>query len=169
MDAIHIPWLLKLPGQTDVVQINESLPDLATLTPVRGRLEVTHQGQYLEVGVQAETIVTLTCDRCLQQYNHRLAVEASEVVWLDESAQQPDSGPLERETALEDLVETLPPQGYFHPEAWLYEQICLALPPRQLCDRQCPGIPVENHNIASASPADRRWEALEALKRQLPG
>ncbi len=169
MEAIQIPWLLKLPGQTDVIQVDEFLPDLATLTPVRGRLEVTHQGQYLEVGVQVETIVTLTCDRCLQQYNHRLAVEATEVVWLDESAQQPDNGPLERETALEDLVETLPPQGYFYPEAWLYEQICLALPPRQLCDRQCPGISVENTNTGIVSPADRRWDALEALKRQLPG
>jgi len=169
MEAIHIPWLLKLPEQTDVIQVNEFLPDLATLTPVRGRLEVTHQGNYLEVGVQAETIVTLTCDRCLQQYNHRLAVEATEVLWLDESAQLPDSGPLERETALEDLVETLPPQGYFQPDAWIYEQICLALPPRQLCDQKCPGIAVDNNPAPSTTATDRRWEALEALKRQLPG
>jgi uncharacterized protein len=169
MEAIHIPWLLKLPGHTDVIEINQSLPELATLTPVRGRLEVIHQGQYLEVGVQAEAIVTLTCDRCLQQYNHRLAVEASEVLWLDESAQQPDSGPLERETLLEDLVETLPPQGDFQPDAWLYEQICLALPPRQLCDQKCPGIAVDHTEAATNSANDRRWAALEALKRQLPG
>ena len=167
MEAIHIPWLLKLPEHTDVIEVNESLPDLTTLTPVRGRLEVKHQGQYLEVGAQVETIVTLTCDRCLQQYNHRLAVEASEVLWLDESAQLPDTGPLERETALEDLIETLPPQGYFHAQDWLYEQICLALPPRQLCEQKCPGISV--NNSLSTSATDRRWEALEALKRQLPG
>lgn len=169
MEAIHIPWLLKLPEHTDVIQVNEFLPDLATLTPVRGTLEVTHQGQYLEVDVQAEAIVTLTCDRCLQQYNHRLAVDASEFLWLDESAQLPDSGPLERETALEDLVETLPPQGYFQPDAWLYEQICLALPLRQLCDQKCPGIVVENIDAGTTSAQDRRWQALEALKRQLPG
>jgi uncharacterized protein len=113
MEAIHIPWLLKLPEQTEVIQVNEFLADLETLTPVRGRLQVTHQGNYLEVSVQAETIITLTCDRCLQQYNHRLTLDASELVWLDESADQPDDGPLERETPLEDLVETLPPQGIF--------------------------------------------------------
>jgi uncharacterized protein len=167
MEAIQIPWLLKLPEQTDVIQVNEFLPDLETLIPVRGRLQVTHQGNYLEVGVQAETIITLTCDRCLQQYNHRLAIDTSEMVWLDESAQQADYGFLERETPLEELVETLPPQGYFQPDTWLYEQLCLALPPRQLCDQQCPGIPI--NNSGSASPTDRRWEALEALKRQLPG
>jgi uncharacterized protein len=167
MEAIHIPWLLKLPEQTDVIQVNEFLPDLETLIPVRGRLQVTHQGNYLEVGVQAETIITLTCDRCLQQYNHRLAIDTSEMVWLDESAQQADYGFLERETPLEELVETLPPQGYFQPDTWLYEQLCLALPPRQLCDQQCPGISI--NNSGSSSPTDRRWEALEALKRQLPG
>jgi uncharacterized protein len=167
MEAIHIPWLLKLPEQTEVIQVNEFLADLETLTPLRGRLQVTHQGNYLEVSVQAETIITLTCDRCLQQYNHRLTLEASELVWLDESADQPDYGPLERETTLEDLVETLPPQGDFQPTAWLYEQLCLAIPPRKLCDQQCPGIQITDN--ASASPTDRRWDALEALKRQLPG
>jgi len=167
MEAIHIPWLLKLPEQTNEIQVNELIAGLETLTPVRGRLKVRHQGNYLEVSAQAETIITLTCHRCLQQYNHRLKLDASELVWLDESANQPDDGPLERETALDDLVETLPPQGYFQPDSWLYEQLCLAIPPRQLCDQQCPGIQVTD--TESASPTDRRWEALEALKRQLPG
>lgn len=167
MEAIHIPWLLKRPEQTDVIQVNEFLGDLETLTPVRGHVQVSHKGNYLEVSAQAETIITLTCDRCLQQYNHRLILDASELVWLDESANQPDDGPLERETPLEDLVETLPPQGDFKPDAWLYEQLCLAIPPRRLCDQQCPGIQITNNG--KASPTDRRWDALEALKRQLPG
>jgi uncharacterized protein len=167
MEAIYIPGLLKLREHTDVIEVNEFFTGLETLTPVRGRLQVIHKGNYLEVSSQAETIITLTCNRCLKQYNHRLTVDTSELVWLDESADQPDDGPLERETPLEDLVETLPPQGYFQPDTWLYEQLCLAIPPRQLCDQQCPGIQVTD--TESASPTDRRWEALEALKRQLPG
>lgn len=167
MERIHIPWLLKLPEHTDVIQVNEFLPGLETLTPVRGSLQVTHQGNYLEVSAQAETIITLSCDRCLQQYNHRLILDASELVWLDESADKPDAGALERETLLEDLVEALPPQGHFQPDVWLYEQLCLAIPPRQLCDQQCPGIQITDQG--STTPTDRRWNALEALKRQLPG
>ncbi|AFZ21546.1 YceD family protein [Allocoleopsis franciscana] len=169
MEAIHIPWLLKLPEQTEVIQVKECIAGLETLTPVRGRMQVTHQGNYLEVSAQAETIITLTCDRCLQQYNHRLQVDASEMVWLDESADQPDEGPLERETALEDLVETLPPQGYFQPDVWLYEQLCLATPPRQLCDSDCPGIQINDHEPGSAALTDQRWQALANLKKQLPG
>ena len=167
MEAIHIPWLLKLPEHTDVIQINECLADLETLTPVRGRMQVTHKGNYLEVSAQAETIVTLTCDRCLQQYNHRLTVDTSELLWLDESADQPDQGPLERETPLEDLVETLLPNGYFYPDTWLYEQLCLTIPPRKLCEHECPGIMINDESASSKT--DRRWQALEALKRQLPG
>ncbi|HEY9597702.1 MAG TPA: YceD family protein [Cyanophyceae cyanobacterium] len=167
MEAIHIPWLLKLREHTEVIQFNECIAGLETLTPVRGRLQVTHQGNYLEVSAQAETIVTLTCDRCLQQYNHRLTLDTSELVWLDESAEPDEELALECEIPLEDLVETLPPQGYFQPDTWLYEQLCLALPPRQLCDQQCPGIPIDNNS--GTSSLDHRWDVLEALKRQLSG
>ena len=63
MESIHIPWLLKLPEQTETIQFNECIAGLETLTPVRGRMQVTHKGNYLEVPAQAETIITLTCDR----------------------------------------------------------------------------------------------------------
>lgn len=171
MEAIYIPQLTRSREQTEVVQFEEFLPDLETLTPVRGRLQVKHHGNYLEVSAQAETIVTLTCHRCLQQYNHRLKIKPSELIWLDESANGPDLGPQERETALEDLVETLPPQGYFEPGEWLYQQLCLALPHRQLCDAQCAGIQVAENNSGkndTEPTTDQRWSALEALKRQLP-
>lgn len=168
MEAIYIPQLTKLPAQTAVLQVEEFLPGLETLTPVRGRIRVQHHGNYLEVSAQAEAIVTLTCHRCLQQYNHRLVVDTSEMIWLDESADKPYDGPLEREVALEDLMETLPPQGYFHPSEWLYEQLCLEIPQRQLCDAQCAGIETATTPSASEQASDRRWASLEALKKQLP-
>lgn len=167
MEAIYIPGLLKLPEKTETIPVREFLGGLESLTPVKGEVAVTHQGNYLEVSARAETIVTLSCHRCLQQYNHRLTVETSELLWLDESANQPDWGPLERETPLEDLLETLSPQGYFYPDTWLYEQLCLAIPPRQLCDSQCPGIPLDDRD--ETSETDRRWDALKALKQQLSG
>ncbi len=168
MEAIYIPHLLKKPEQTEVMHFEELLLDLETLTPVRGSVRVSHRGNYLEVAAKAETIVTLTCDRCLKQYNHRLAVNTSEVIWLEEATNQVDAGPLEVEVPVEDLVETLPPHGYFHPSEWLYEQMCLELPHRKLCDRQCPGIQL-TEPAHSQPTADRRWASLEALKRQLPG
>lgn len=168
MDAIFIPQLTKAPERTEEVQVKEFLPGLETLTPVRGRIRVEHHGNYLDVSAQAEAIVTCTCNRCLQNYNHRLVVNTQEVIWLDETANQEQDLPLEREVAIEDLVETLSPNGYFYPSEWLYEQMCLEFPQRQLCDLNCPGI-LSSAGENTVKPVDNRWAGLEALKKQLPG
>jgi uncharacterized protein len=137
MDAIHIPHLLKKPQKTDRQEFRELFPQLETLTPVQGKIEVSHHETYLDVQGQADTIVTLTCDRCLQQYNHRLSFDTQELIWL-ENPPHPETLPDEREVASENLVESLPPQGYFEPDTWVYEQLCLAMPYRCLCDANCP-------------------------------
>ncbi len=168
MDAIFIPQLTKAPERTEEVQVKEFLPGLETLTPVRGRVRVQHHGNYLQVSAQAEAIITCTCNRCLQQYNHRLAVDTQEVIWLDEAVEQEQDLPLEREVAMEDLVETISPNGYFYPSEWLYEQMCLAIPLRQLCDLNCPGILASNGTESSDQAIDQRWAGLNALKKQLP-
>ena len=167
MEAIYIPQLLRAREQTDTIQVQDYLSDLETLTPVQGVIKVQHRGNYLEVTATAEVIVTLTCDRCLQQYNHRLVVDASELIWLQDAVEDDLEEGTEREVALEDLVETLEPEGYFRPDEWLYEQFCLALPQRQLCNSECAGIQVENAANQSA-PIDQRWALLESLRGQLP-
>jgi uncharacterized protein len=167
MDAIFIPQLKKAPERTEEIQVNESLPGLETLTPVRGTICVQHQGNYLQVSGQAETIITCTCNRCLQQYNQRLVVDTQEVIWLDVNANQLEDLPLEREVPIEDLVETIAPDSYFYPSEWLYEQMCLAIPQRQLCDRNCNGI-TDNVSDSAESSIDSRWAALKSLKKQLP-
>lgn len=167
MEAIYIPQLLRMPDQTDRLQVRTHLAGFETLTPVQGELRVSHRGNYLEVAARAEAIMTLTCDRCLQQYNHRVVVDTSELIWLQEPVAEPAIEGLEREVPLDELVETLPPQGYFHPDEWLYEQFCLGIPQRQLCDQYCQGIQLNGQPPASPA-ADRRWASLEALKGQFP-
>jgi len=166
MDKIYIPQLARAPQQTEVLEFKEFLPDLETLTPVQGRLQVAHKGNYLEVKVQAETIVTLSCHRCLQNYNHRLVLDTDELIWLDETADATESVILDREVMLEELVEALSPQGYFDVGQWLYEQLCLAIPQRQICDQACAGIELSDSVLNDGT--DRRWAALEALRKQLP-
>jgi uncharacterized protein len=171
MEDIHIPHLLKLQQQQQIISVDQSLADLETLTPVRGRMVVHHQGTFLEVNAQVETIITLSCDRCLQQYNQRLRVDQLEIIILDPKADQVVDYPLEQEVAWEELVETLSPQGYFSPDTWIYEQLCLSLPSKQLCSLDCPGILVDESVVENlpedAPPIDHRWEALELLKKQL--
>lgn len=167
MQRIYIPHLLKGPDNARTIQIDDYLSDLETLTPVKGRLQIQHRGNFLEVVAQAETITTLTCHRCLQNYNARIQLDTSEFIWLQET--QIEDYAEEVEVGLDELVETLSPQGHFDPAAWLYEQLCLAMPQRQICDAACEGIvnPLASDTGEKTTSADQRWAALSALKQQL--
>ena len=121
--------------------------DLDTLVPVK------------------ETITTLICDRCLQHYNHRLEVDTTELIWLESELENTADLPTEREVSLEDLSETLPPNGHFNPEEWLFEQLSLALPLRKVCGENCPGADIKE--IPTENYLDSRWSSLAALKEQL--
>ncbi|PSF35597.1 metal-binding protein [Aphanothece hegewaldii CCALA 016] len=165
MDAIYIPHLLKATDHKRVILLDDFISELETLTPIRGKLAIRHGGTFLDVFVQAETIITLTCDRCLQQYNHRISLQTSEIIWLDDNADQDKYIPLEREVPMEDLSETLPSDGHFDPEIWLYEQLSLTMPLQKLCGKDCqpPLITLED----SKPNIDSRWASLEAFKKQL--
>jgi uncharacterized protein len=139
LQPIYIPQLIRAPQQTETIQFDQLIPGMETLTPVRGWLKVTHHGSYLEVSAEAETIVTLSCHRCLQRYNYRLAIAPSELIWLNDMPEE-DGPVFDRDLSLDDLLETLPPNGTFDTQTWLYEQLCLEMPQRQLCDPDCVGI-----------------------------
>ncbi len=165
MEAIYIPHLLKAPKRTAEIIVDDAISQLHTLTPVKGRITVRHGGNFLEVASGAETIVTLTCDRCLQHYNHRLEIDTSELIWLESELENEADIPSEREVSLEDLSETLPPNGHFDPQMWLFEQLSLALPLRKVCGENCPGAAqtASKHE----NTIDNRWSSLAALKEQL--
>ena len=168
METIYIPNLLSAPEQKHEWDVQEHLDGLESLTPVSGGLQVVHNGNFLAVKAIAETIVTLTCDRCLCQYNHRLQVNASELIWLQASVELDEQDEeLEIEVPMDDLVETLDPKGHFNPGEWLYQQLCLALPQRQLCDADCAGIAIDSEKQESSQPIDQRWASLQSLKENL--
>ncbi len=164
MQSIYLPHLLKMPQSSQTLYLDGMVTGLETLTPVRGEIRVRHGGTFLEVTATAETIVTLLCDRCAQTYNHRLAVDASELIWLNKQEENPKY-PSERELTWEDLSEMLPPDGHFDSEGWLYEQLMLAHPLRRLCGKNCQPPAVEEAEAQALR--DQRWSALEILKQQL--
>jgi len=165
MEAIYIPHLLKAPKRTAEIIVDDAIAQLNTLTPVKGKITVRHGGNFLSVASVAETIVTLTCDRCLQHYNHRLEIDTSELIWLESELENVKDLPTEREVSLEDLSETLPPNGHFDPQMWLFEQLSLALPLRKVCGENCPGA--AQTASKDENTIDHRWSSLAALKEQL--
>ncbi len=167
MKAIYIPQLLKASEKKQEIIVDEWISSLESLTPVRGSIQLRHGGTFLEVAAIAETIVTLTCDRCLKQYNHKLSINPSELIWLDKETEAEKDYPLEREVSLEELTESLPPTGYFEPETWLYEQLCLAMPLKQLCSKNCQRPQPLSQEQQEKNLIDGRWSILESLKGKL--
>ncbi len=159
MEKIFIPQLAKALDATETIQFKEPIENLDTLTPVEGVIRVRHQGSFLEVKAQAATIVTLICDRTLTQFNHRLAIDTSELIWLAEPIPATKSLK-EQEVDFDDLVETLPPNGYFDPAAWLYDQLCLAIPFQKIA----PDAPEPTTVIEKSDNIDKRWSALLSLQ-----
>ncbi|MFM1842446.1 MAG: hypothetical protein RLZZ490_1182 [Cyanobacteriota bacterium] len=164
MQPIYIPHLLKFPHSSQSLHFDDMIAEMDTLTPVRGQITVRHGGTFLEVIAQAETIVTLMCDRCTQCYNQRLELNTKELIWLD-NRQTDEVSASERELSWDDLSETLAPDGHFDVDNWLYEQLSLALPLQNLCGNNCqpPPLPVSDLN----GEIDHRWAALADLKKQL--
>ena len=67
--------------------------------------------------------------------------------------------------SLEDLSESLSPNGHFDVEQWLYEQFSLAMPFRKLCGEDCQGAATTTSN--NQHQIDSRWASLASLKEQL--
>jgi len=162
MEKIYIPQIAKAVDATEVIEFKEFIKDLETLTPVQGVVKVKHQGSFLEVKAEAFAIMTLTCDRTLSQFNHRLAINTSELIWLEESASHGKYAK-EQEIDLEDLVETLPPNGYFDVANWLYEQMTLAIPFQKIAP-DAPEIAPILDKSTPANSLDKRWAALSNLQ-----
>ena len=163
MQPIYIPHLLKLPNSSQSIHFDEMIGEMNTLTPVRGQITIRHGGTFLEVTAQAETIVTLNCDRCTQYYNQRIEVNTKELLWLDRHSEEVTVS--ERQLSWDDLSETLSPDGHFDGETWLYEQLSLALPLQNLCNKNCQPPPLPESDTTTA--IDHRWAALADLKKQL--
>jgi uncharacterized protein len=152
--------------------IDQVLSDLASLTPVRGHVQVLHRGNVLEVDGEASTIVTLCCDRCLQHFNHPISFQTHELLWLGEQARQQgletsliEGGESVLDLDPDALSESLDPQGSFDPEHWTFEQLSLQLPAVNRCGSDCPGPASWGSTGAGIDP---RWAALQSLQQPGP-
>jgi uncharacterized protein len=164
MEKLYIPQIAKAVNATEEFEFKEFIEGLETLTPVQGVISVRHVGSFIEVIAKASTIMTLTCDRTLVQFNYRLVIDNSEMIWLAEPLPESEY-PREREIESDDLVESLSPSGYFDPAIWLYEQLLLAIPyPKIAPDAPALEVTDTNNLDGSKAPIDKRWEILNSLK-----
>ena len=164
MEKLYIPQIARAVEATETFEFKEFIEGLETLTPVQGMVSVRHVGSFIEVSAKASTIITLTCDRTLAQFNYRLAIDNSEMICLADPIPESDY-PREREVETDELLDSLSPSGYFEPAAWLYEQLILAIPyPKIAPDAPALEIIDTNYPNNSESTIDKRWAILNSLK-----
>ncbi len=164
MEKLYIPQIARAVESTESFEFKESIAGFETLTPVQGVINVYHGGSFIEVSAKASAIVTLTCDRTLVQFNYRLAIDTSEMILLAEPLPESEYQK-EREIETDDLVESLSPNGYFDPAAWLYEQLILAIPyPKIAPDAPALDLTDSKSNSKSEVSVDKRWEILSSLQ-----
>ncbi|MEB3167977.1 MAG: DUF177 domain-containing protein [Synechococcaceae cyanobacterium] len=137
-------------------RVDQAIDGLESLTPVRGWVHAQHHGEALEVEGEAETIVTLCCDRCLQPFNHPLRAEARELLEFREAL-----APSAAAEPTDPLDDRLDPRGRLDPERWLFEQLSLRLPLVNRCGDHCPGPPSWGDAPEGLDP---RWAALRNLR-----
>ena len=155
-----------------VWEVEGELDELPSLTPVRGHVSAEHRGNVLAVEGKLSTIVTLCCDRCLNQFNQSLSCTPSELIWLGDEQPTADELELSGEVAeMEGLVDVLDPRGQFDPQQWAFEQLNLLLPVVNHCGDHCPGPPGLHQQplTSDAKPkdVDPRWQALQQLQQQM--
>jgi len=164
MEKLHIPQIARAVEATESFEFKEFIEGLDTLTPVQGFISVYHAGSFIEVSAKASTIMTLTCDRTLVQFNYRLAINTSEMILLAEPLPESEYQK-EKEVETGDLVESLSPNGYFDSAAWLYEQLMLAIPyPKIAPDAPALELSDSSHNLNLESSGDKRWAILSSLQ-----
>ena len=141
MRAIHIPQLLNAPNKTMAIDVDEHLSGLETLTAVKGEMSVTHQGTYLDVKGQCRGDYDFGVRSLLAKLQHP---STGRYLRAGVAGRGTSDEAIEKEVDLEDLIESVSPKGNFKPDEWLYEQMCLAIPQKQICSSDCKGIAFKN-------------------------
>jgi uncharacterized protein len=157
LKPVRLDDLRRAPSQTLTFEFKQFFDNFESLVPVEGKVRLIHGGNFFEAHGTAKTIVTLTCHRCLQQFNHRLNLKFKEIILIENT---PDDMPLELDLELADLVERIPPTGEFDLEDWIYQNLYLELPDPLACRPDCEGM-----GISATEPPlpDPRWAILQQL------
>lgn len=160
LTPIRLEDLQQARDRTVTLEFKQFFEGFDSLIPVEGRVRLCHRGHCLQAEGWANTIVTLTCHRCLQQFNHRLQAHFDEILVIEETSEA--ELPQELELEVEDLTERISPWGVFDVQDWIYQHLYLQLPSRLSCREDCPGMGV----TATEDPLpDPRWAALRALQQ----
>lgn len=156
------------------LSFREEIDGLSAVKPVLGELTVTATSMGMRLTGTVQTLLKLTCHRCLKPFFLNLSIPVDEA-FVEPGIDELDSMPRERELLSRDFVESLSEDGVLDITDIVYQAVTLATPVSCLCGDSCPGPAFPDGEAQSGSLAggketqdrgariDPRWKNLKTL------
>lgn len=165
---ISLEELRSQPQQRLLVGFKENVPGLDAVKPVIGDVALTLGSWGVQVSGRVQTLLKLTCHRCLRAYFQSLNVDLDERLVYDQDLLNDRR---ERELTRDDFVEVIPESGVLDISDIVYQAVTLATPTYCLCGAECPGPSLsagsgKNISLGQNKSQDRedpRWKNLKTL------
>lgn len=157
------------------MSFKESIDDLNAVKPVLGELTASASSTGIRVTGSVQTLLKLTCHRCLRPYFLSLNIPVEEFIVENGSKEEPERSPREKELTADDFVEVLSEDGILDITDLVYQAVTLATPVSCFCGEDCPGPAFPDSKTKSGSLAaskekdsqedriDPRWKNLKTL------
>lgn len=174
---ISLDELRALPQPRLEIEFKETLDGTQAVKPVVGDLTVMASVTGMRMTGKVQTLLKLSCDRCLRPFFQSVSVDIDErfvVNGLNEW-DNVKSNTKERELNRDDFFETLPVDNVLDISDVVYQAVTLATPTTCLCGEQCPGPPTPTKSGKKATlnqskearkgenQIDPRWKNLKSL------
>lgn len=174
---ISIDELRGLPQQKLNLNFRENIEELPAVKPVLADLVLSATSTGIKVSGTVQTLLKLTCDRCLSPYFLNISIPLDDffVEHRDCDLDALSRSPRERELTAQDFVEELSDEGVLDITDLVYQAVTLATPVSCLCGDDCPGPAFPHGEPESGSLAtskesqnhqdriDPRWKNLKTL------
>lgn len=173
---IALDELRSLPQSRLELKFHENLEGTQAVKPVVGDLTVSASSTGMRLAGRLQTLMRLSCDRCLRTYFQSIVFDLDERFVIGALVTPDKAQPRDRElTRAEDFAETLPPDNVLDITDVVYQAVTLATPSRCSCGDQCPGPPMPSNTGKKASlgkakdarrqdsSIDPRWQNLKSL------
>lgn len=166
---ISLDELRSQPQQRLLLSFRENLAVADAVKPVVGDLTLTLGSWGVQVSGKVQTLLKLTCGRCLRAYFQSLNVLIDEQLVHQMDSREDRR---ERELLKDDFVEPIPANGLLDIGDIVYQAVTLASPTFCLCGEECPGPPLPDGAADGASfgrdkqddsKLDPRWKNLKTL------
>ncbi len=174
---VNIDELRTLPQQKLILSFKESIDNIDAVKPVLGEFTLVASTTGIRITGQVQTLLKLTCDRCLRPYFLNISLPIEDFFREQETQhyREPEKMPRERELTAEDFQEELTEEGNLDITDLVYQAVTLATPVSHLCGDDCPGPAFPDAETKSSSlakskddkdkdhPIDPRWKNLKTL------